>query len=273
MGGAALRGIMVVGLVALPSLILPSSTWQSAELVVLATLLCGGFTFMEYYAASPSCIEFRDAAPVNRIRFSCLLLCVLLVAITLQFHTHTTPLNTLMYHGGLMLGNLLDFPLSPVRLIQKLLPPAVTTTHVNLIRSVCSVAYFISLGAIVFYALILRATQWPLHKGPFNVWVNLPLFDPTAGGDVVARLRRDARLHFLCGFTLPFLLPIFLLQASHNVIILHMLETPQLLAWVTTGWAMIPAMMVMRAITRLRVAELITQKRRSFAQAQDFQTV
>lgn len=273
MVSAALRGISVALLVTLPSLILPSATWQSAELVVLAALLCGGFVFVEYYASSPSFIEFRDAAPVNRIRFYCLLLCVLLVVITLQFPTNQTPLNTLMYHSGLALGHLLDFSLSPVRLIQQMLPPAMDATDVSLVRSTCSLAYIISLAAIVFFAFFLRATHWPFRTGPFNVWINLPLFDPTKGGDVVTRLRRDARFHLIGGLALPYLLPSLLLQTDNHMFFLNILETPQLLAWSITGWAMVPAIMVMRAITRLRVAELIAQKRRSFAQTQDFQTV
>lgn len=48
------------------------------------------------------------------------------------------------------------------------------------------------------------------QNGSFNVWTNLPTFDPTGGGDVVGRLNRDANLYVALGFLLPFLIPAFM---------------------------------------------------------------
>ena len=57
------------------------------------------------------------------------------------------------------------------------------------------------------FVVLLKFYNWPSRSGAFNVWVNLPTFDPTAGGDVVDRLDRDARINIALGFLLPFLIP------------------------------------------------------------------
>ena len=52
------------------------------------------------------------------------------------------------------------------------------------------------------FLVLVRIMNWPVRQGAFNVWVNLPLFDPTAGGDVIYRLQRDARINIALGFLL-----------------------------------------------------------------------
>ena len=38
---------------------------------------------------------------------------------------------------------------------------------------------------MAMFLFLVRVLGWPSRNGSFNVWVNLPLFDPTAGGDVL----------------------------------------------------------------------------------------
>ena len=75
---------------------------------------------------------------------------------------------------------------------------------VNLIRTAAGLAYLVSLIALATFVVLVRVMGWPARQGAFNVWVNLPLFDPTAGGDVLYRLQRDARINIALGFLLPF---------------------------------------------------------------------
>ena len=56
-------------LVATPTLLLPSHTTDALELVALLALLAGVLTFTEYNSEFPSLVEFRDAPPLNRMRF------------------------------------------------------------------------------------------------------------------------------------------------------------------------------------------------------------
>ena len=100
-----------------------------------------------------------------------------------------------------------------------------------------------------------------MRRSAFNVWVNLPLFDPTAGGDVLQRLRRDARFNIAFGFLLPFVIPA-VVKATSDLIDPITLENPQTLIWTITAWAFLPASMIMRGIAMGRVADLIEAKRR-----------
>ena len=91
--------------------------------------------------------------------------------------------------------------------------------------------------------------------------VNLPLFDPTSGGDVLERLQRDARINIALGFLLPFIIPA-VVKAASDLIDPISLENPQSLIWTISAWAFLPASMIMRGIAMSRVAEMIEDKRR-----------
>ena len=69
-----------------------------------------------------------------------------------------------------------------------------------------------------------------MRVGAFNVRVNLPAFGPTAGGDGVDRLDRDARVNIALGFLLPFL-TLAVVQAGSNGFELLSFTLPQTLIW------------------------------------------
>jgi hypothetical protein len=132
-----------------------------------------------------------------------------------------------------------------------------------------------SLIAMTAFLVLVRILGWPARHGAFNVWVNLPLFDPTAGGDVLQRLKRDARINIALGFLLPFIIPA-VVKATADLIDPISLENPQTLIWTISAWAFLPASMIMRGIAMGRIAEMIEEKRkRAYANAEsnvDFQT-
>ena len=71
--GAAARGILVALLIATPALMLPDALSDSSQITMLVALIACFLTFIEYNSNFPSIIEFRDAAPFNRLRYVCLL--------------------------------------------------------------------------------------------------------------------------------------------------------------------------------------------------------
>ncbi len=111
------------------------------------------------------------------------------------------------------------------------------------------------------FIVLVRIMGWPARKGAFNVWVNLPLFDPTAGGDVLERLQRDARINIALGFLLPFIIPA-VVKAASDLIDPMTLDNPQSLIWTVSAWAFLPASMIMRGVAMVRIAEMIEDKRR-----------
>ncbi len=121
---------------------------------------------------------------------------------------------------------------------------------------------------MLIFAALVRMHDWPVRRSAFNVWINLPLFDPTAGGDVICRLKRDARFNVALGFLLPFLIPA-VMKAATAIADPITLGDPQTLIWTMTAWAFLPASLMMRGIALGRIAELIEEKRRrAYAQAQ-----
>ena len=275
MTGAAVRGLLVAFCIASPALLLPDVAADSSQITVLVALLAGFMTFAEYNSNFPSIVEFRDAAPFNRSRYICLLVTVLTLSAILRGMSEPSTLTGALTSLGTIIGNAIDFPFSPVRLVVLMLPADADAELVSTLRTVAGIAYTVSIITMLYFIALVRFRGWPTRRGAFNVWVNLPLFDPTAGGDVLERLQRDARVNIAIGFLLPFIIPA-VVKATADLLDPVSLEHPQTIIWTVSAWAFLPASMIMRGIAMARVAELISDKRRrTYANADsdgDFQT-
>jgi len=266
-----MRGILVAFLIAMPSLLLPDSATESTEIVALMALLGGMLTFAEYYSSFPSFIDFREAPPLNRMRFLSLLLTIGTLSLMARHPIDPTGLTTLAYALGNKIGHLLDFAYSPVHLITLMLPATVLPETVNMVRAAAGLAYVIGLASVAGFFFAIHIRNWPVANGAFNVWVNLPLFDPTTGGDVVHRLQRDGRIYIMLGAILPFAIPATV-NMLPGMVDLTALNDPQTLVWMISAWGALPAWLMMRGMAMLRVAELIEQKRRrAYANAEALQ--
>lgn len=266
LAGAGVRAIWVSLLVAIPYLLLPSGLGDATALVVLLAFLAGLMTFLEYATHYPSVLEFRDAPPLNRMRFAAAFLVVLVLSLILRADHSPTQLGLLLQALGQMLGNWLDFPYSPVRLAILALPADAPQSLIDAVRMATALAYALAGSVLVLFLLVLHFSAWPVRGGAFNVWVNLPMFDPTKG-DVLLRLQRDARINVMLGFILPFLLPA-VLKGLAGWVDLKVLTNPHVLIWCMMIWACLPANMILRGIAIGRVADMIDEKRRrTYAEA------
>jgi len=158
-------------------------------------------------------------------------------------------------------GMILDFPLSPIRLIITSLPDTATVAQVSTLQAAMGLAFFAAFFSFIIFYLVLKLADWPRSMGAFNVWINLPTFDPTSGGDVVSRLRRDGRLNLALGALLPFLVPAVTLAGS-TVFGPAMVSDGQTLIWMVAAWAFLPLSLFMRGIAMMRVADMIAEMRR-----------
>lgn len=261
MTGAALRGLLVALLIATPALMLPDVAADSSQITVLVALLAGFLTFVEYNSTMPSIVEFRHAPPFNRLRFASLLFTVFVLSMIIKGQTEATVLTGALTSIGTIVGNAIDFPFSPVRLVVLMLPDTSDAGVVRSVRTSAGLAYLISLIAMAAFLVLVRVLGWPSRQGAFNVWVNLPMFDPTAGGDVLYRLQRDARINIALGFLLPFVIPA-VAKAAADLVNPVTLSNPQTLIWTISAWAFLPASMIMRGIALGKVADMIQDKRR-----------
>ena len=257
--GAFLRALLIALAIATPALLLPDVGADAAQVTVLVALVAGAFTFVEYYSQFPSILEFRFAPPVNRLRYFTMFSMVLLLTVYYSGSALETPIATLLMKLAELMARAVDFPFSPVRLVLLALPAEATEQTVAMVRAAAGIAYVVALLGVVAFAIMVRVYGWPVRYGAFNVWINLPLFDPTGGGDVLTRLKRDAVINLVLGFLLPFLLPALDLSSIGD---------PHTLIWVMTAWAFFPANLMIRGIALYRVADIIEEKRRrTYAEA------
>ncbi len=265
--GALFRAVSVGVLFALPIFIVPGLAADKGLVVSIVALSMMVWTFMEYASEYPSLIEFRDAPPFNRIRYLTLLVMVYCLSM-IQSHlaVENNPAS-FIHNVGAIIGYSIDQPGSPVRLMMMQFPVLAGDVPYAAFLASTGIAYFTSLVALVVFMVIFFMRRWPTKKGPFNVWINLPTFDPTSTDDVVARLSRDARINIVLGFVLPFLIP-SVIGVLFRFVGASPFGDPYLMIWVIAGWAFLPSVMIMRGIALSRVAHLATKAQKRLTDEQ-----
>ena len=264
MVNGAIRGLLAAILVATPSLLVPSVSSDTAEVVTLVGLAVALLVTVEYSSTYPSLVEFRDAPPFNRIRFLGLFVTVFLVSVIARGQEEPSGLTLFVMAVGHVAGILMDFPLSPAEMLVRALPETASPADVLTLRASAGLAFFCAFFSFLIFYLALKLSDWPRSMGAFNVWINLPTFDPTSGSDVVTRLRRDARVNLILGACLPFLLP-SVARAAGAVFGTEELFSGHAMIWTVAAWAFLPLSLFMRAVAMSRVADMILEMRRRSA--------
>lgn len=250
---AVTRAILMALLMATPALVLPNVSTDAIHIVILFSLFAACLVFIEYFSTYPSIVEFRYAPPFNRLRFLAIFLTVFILSVIGRGQYEPNALTSFLSTLGIVVGDAIDFPYSPVRLMVIMLPDNATPELVMSVRVASGMSYLVSLMTLAVFFFYVRILGWPARNGAFNVWINLPLFDPTAGGDVLPRLQRDGRLNIALGFLMPFLIPAIIQMMSDLVDPIY-LDDPMTLIWTISAWAFIPASLIMRGMAMGRVA-------------------
>ena len=267
MPGALTRALLVGMLAVFPAMAIPSTAPETAQSLILLAIFAGGIVFAEYASEYPGLIEFRFAAPFNRTRFALVAVMAILLSLLQRNGVEPGVLGALTASAARLCGQILDFGLSPVGLLVAALPDSVPPEHAILVRDGAALALVLAATTVLGFVTAIRLNAWPMGTGPFNVWINLPTFDPTAGNDVVLRLQRHARINIALGLVLPFLLPGAVL-ASEILIRPVTLLSPMGYVWGIVLWAYIPASLVMRGVAMARVARMIRASRRRYADSE-----
>jgi len=257
--GAVVRAIVVIIVVATPSLLLPGTSLEGAQVTMLVALSLAVFVAFEYASAYPAIIEFRDAPPINRVRVLTLFLTLVSLCVVLRYEGATTAGLVLTALGALV-GGAIDLPYSPVGLLLAQMPVTASAAEIDQTRILAGLAVFITLFACSLFALLIRLRHWPHRDAAFNVWVNIPNFDPTTGGDVVARLSRDGRVNVFLALLAPFLLPVIVGVVAQQLG-LALVWSPQAVVWGIGLWMAIPMSLFLRGLAMLRVAGMIQTRR------------
>ena len=263
-----LRGVLVLLIVLCPAMLVPVISPEVGQGVTLLAILAAIVVMTEYSAPYPGLIEFRDAKPYNRARFILLGVIVLAVALLQRDLLLTPEAAGPLAQIALALGSFLSFSFSPVTLLVAALPAGLPAPHLAAVTVSAALALVIALLGLGVFLVSLAAGYWPRQNAIFNVWVNLPNFDPTKGVDVVQRLERDGQLNMAVGIIMPFSLPA-LLHLSSLLVQPITLETSLALVWGVTLWAFIPISLIMRGISMYRIGQMIRAQRRRIAEAEE----
>lgn len=247
-------------LIVTPSIALPGVGSQAKDAAVVFALVGAALTLFEYGSSHPGLIEFRFAPPFNRIRFATLFVTIILLTLLFRGVITGGLWTSKVLEVGSLIGNAMDFPFSPVRILTHLLTVEGSAENTTVVRAAAGIAYVVSLISLAVFVIILKLVSWPLGRGSFNVWINLPTFDPANSYDVEERLVRDARVNVIFGFTLPFLLPM-VAEVSARYYSFADLGNSQTLIWTIALWAFLPASLFMRGIAMGKIARLIQRKR------------
>jgi hypothetical protein len=162
--GAIARAFFMVLLVTTPALLLPDVSSDATQIVVLIAIFAAALTMFEYATDYPGLVEFRDAPPFNRIRFIGLYFTVFLLSIFVRGQTLPSTTTQVVEAIGSLIGQAIDIPYSPVRLIVLMLPPTASALDIDTLRTASGMAYLISLLSLAVFMILLRASNWP-HRG------------------------------------------------------------------------------------------------------------
>lgn len=266
--GALMRAVIVMIVLATPSLLVPGTTEGSAQMVALIAIIMGLFVVVEYAARFPVLIEFRDAAPFNRVRIIALFLTLYVLSVQVGSGSSDTTLSIVVETIGHLVGSGLDFSFSPLRLVLDHLPPSVGPDYARQVQSMAGLSVLVTAAALGFFTFIMRTGRWPARDSAFNVWINLPTFDPTTGGDVVRRLTQDGQVNIIFGICSPFVIPVVAVMGA-NQLNVQVLGSPQVMVWAVTLWMFLPLSLIMRGQAMLRIAAMIRARRARLVAALD----
>lgn len=254
--GALLRAAMVMSLVLLPALILPSSAIQDPTFIFLLALFFAVFIFFEYSADAPVLIEFREAPPYNRLRFMCFAVILLGQAAIVNLEANAGTAGQLIFSFGALTYYLLDFGISPLRLMADLLAKCETGVPLATMKAAIGFVFLTSFIGVAVVAVVLRIANWPSSCRMLNIWVNLPTFEATIGNSPLRRLDRIARVNFFLGGILPFLIPMVSILGLRFFDVSFSFSSHTTL-WVIALWGIIPTAYILRGLVIERLTHIM----------------
>ncbi len=258
--GALIRAFLVVVVISAPAFLLPGVSVASQEISLIVGGIAAAFTLFEYASTHPGLIDFRFAPPYNRVRFTAfaaqVLSLVFLCRATEGVDAFSQDLLDLADQGIA----LLNFSLSPVNIAASMIAVGESDEFVTLIKRAAALSFLITFVSLVFFALLLWLFRWPVGRRDFNLWVNLPTFEPGYGRDVERRLHRDGMINIFIGLGFLYLLPVMISRAS-GWFDPSVLLNYQPLVWGATLWAFVAGSLVIRGAAILKVAWLVRRTR------------
>lgn len=250
------RAFLVLVFIAFPAFLLPESTRTGQEVSLIIGALLALFTMFEYASSHPGLIDFRFAPPYNRFRFLTFAVLVVALVFLCRADAGTDSFSADYLAMTDRLVAIFSVPLSPVVLAESL----VGTGQNPLVERAAALSFAIALGSTVFFTLYVWVFRWPAERDGFNLWVNLPTFDPSVGQDIAWRLRRSGLLNIIVAMALPYT-TLSIASRGGGWFDPEALSNYQSLVWGFLFWAFMPVVLINRGSSMLKIAWLIDRAR------------
>ena len=257
--GAVVRAVLVVIVVLTPSLLLQGTTAENAQATMLLAFVLAGIVAWEYASPAPAIIAFKEAPPLNRLRILTLFSVFAALCAVVGYDGSSTT-GLVLNAIGLLVGRLLDFAGSPIALFLAQAPADTPAAILDKARNLSGLAIVITALSAILFAVLVRFRHWPNRDRAFSVWINLPNFDPTSGGDVVTRLLRDGRISILAAMLAPFVFPVVAGVCARQVGF-DPFASYHAIVWGIGVWMFVPLSLFMRGLAMMRLARMIRTRR------------
>jgi len=253
------RAFLVLVFIAFPAFLLPESSRTGQEISLIIGGLFALFTMFEYASSHPGLIDFRFAPPYNRFRFLTFVVLVVALVFLCRADAGADSFSADYLAITDQLVAIFSVPLSPVVLAETLIGSDGSGLD-PLVQRAAALSFTIALASILFFTLYVWVFRWPTERDGFNLWVNLPTFDPSVGQDIAWRLRRSGMMNIIVALALPYTM-LSIASRGGGWFDPAALSNYQSLVWGFLFWAFVPVVLINRGSAMLKIAWLIDRAR------------
>ncbi len=257
LAGASVRAALVAAMIVLPAIVLPEISPDTADLAIVSAAIAAAFVIFEYGFTTPSLIEFRFAAPYNRIRFALLALLLTGIAFAFRGTVEETATTIAVSSFAVTSASIWDFSGSPLVFFNALTQELDSEGRV-LLSNAAALSLSLTILALFVFSAVIWLFHWPLKAKNFNLWMNMPNFDSNIGTETQQSLRQSALISMIIGLSLPFLIPQAALAFMGPLAPINAANS-LLLLWMIAIWCFVPAASFLRAVALYKVASLINE--------------
>jgi hypothetical protein len=239
-------------MVMLPAFLLSETSQSALEFTRILATIGAVFVIYEYGFPTPSVIEFRFAAPYNRIRFMLMLALTLapayLISVVLDGHA----LNGFLAVIAANSFAAMDFAYSPVTIVANTLSGNDMAMRA-VVGQAIALNIVISLSCVLAFCGAVFSNLWRFGGSDFNMWLNMPTYKSYDMTSLQKRLVNSAFASLLVAFLIPIFGPtiadIAIVWISNDGVL-----APIAITWVIAIWTYLPAIYVMRAVALAKVS-------------------
>ncbi len=250
--GATVRAVCVACLIMLPAFLLSGVSQSSMEFTRILATIASVFVIYEYGFSSPSLIEFRSAAPYNRIRFFLLVALVLAPTFIIGYAlagVEMTGFIPAIANKGLVI---LDFIYSPFMGVAKILSGDNESLQAAIAQAV-AFNTVVMLACVIAFSVAIYINLWRFGGVDFNMWQNMPTYKSYEHQSLQERLMNSAFSSLVIACLVPLLGPtlaeFIMTSFSENGRL-----APIMTIWAIAFWSFVQGAFLLRAAALAKIA-------------------